>query len=88
MQGRNSSCINIRLELADIRLLTDKALSKGFETPGTYVKAVILESLHSATTIPIYRKGVDYEAGSMVRYKGKILKVPETDIDGNVMWEE
>jgi len=71
-----------------MELLKEKALGKGFETPGTYVKSMILKSLHSATAIPIYKKGVDYRAGSMVRYKGEIIRVPETDMEGNVVWEE
>lgn len=54
MKGRNSSCINIRLGMDDIKLLTDKALSKGYETPGTYVKSMILKSLHSDSTLNGY----------------------------------
>lgn len=93
MKGRNSSCINIRLDLEDIRLLTERASSKGFETPGQYVKATLLKSLHSGSTfngysdstIPIYNPSL-HKAGDrvLVRQGKKLVEqiVPELDADG------
>lgn len=91
MKGRNSSCINIRLKDEDMEKLTKKALDKGYETPGTYVKSVILKSLRSDSTtataiIPIYNKDI-HKAGDKVLIKqGKVLVeaiVPEIDAEGN-----
>ena len=50
MKGRNSSCINIRLDDKDIEELRKRGKIKGFNTAGTYVKFMILRSLHSDIT--------------------------------------
>ena len=37
--------------------------------------------------IPYYKKGMSYKAGSEVIYKGRVMEVPELDLDGNTIWE-
>lgn len=52
MRGRNSTCITIRLEDSVVKSLREKALQKGYQAPGEYIKAQILKSLnnHSQST--------------------------------------
>ncbi len=53
-----------------------------------YRKALKESGLHVLPKgLRYYRKGVVYKAGDKVIYKGNVVEVPETDLDGNILWE-